>query len=84
MHESLTRALNAGAIVYVPDEDGQLLLASLRGKRFRLSYLLAPTYHVPLRLGRAVSLSKILNTKMPSSPPPKPVPKKETPLFPED
>src|SRR6185369_4045688 len=42
--DSLGRALNAGAIIYVPDDDTELLLGSLRGKRFRLSYLLAPTY----------------------------------------
>lgn len=57
---SLGRALNAGAIVYVPDEDSQLVLGSLRGKRFRLCYLLAPHYGIPIRLGRAVSLSAII------------------------
>ncbi len=57
---SIGRALNAGAIVYVPDESGEVLLKSLRGKRFRLSYLLAPRYRIPLRLGRAVSLRLIL------------------------
>lgn len=62
MHNSLTRALNSGAIVYVPDEDGQLLLSSLKGKRFRLSYLLAPSYKIPLRLGRGVSLGVILKS----------------------
>jgi hypothetical protein len=79
MHRSLTRALNSGAIVYVPDEDEQPLLSSLRGKRFRLSYLLAPKYRIPLRLGRGVALSKILKTK---ATPPRKVP--PTPLFPED
>jgi hypothetical protein len=79
MHESLTRALNSGAIVYVPDEDGQLLISSLRGKRFRLSYLLAPQYRIPLRLGRGVSLMTILKAKVAPSRTTMP-----TPLFPED
>jgi hypothetical protein len=57
----LAQALNAGAIVYVPDDDGQLILASLRGKRFRASYLLAPLYDFPIRLGKHVALSSILN-----------------------
>jgi hypothetical protein len=58
--ESLGKALNAGAIVYVPDPDSQVVLGSLRGKRFRMSYLLASHYGIPIRLGRPVSLSHIL------------------------
>jgi hypothetical protein len=59
----LGRALNAGALVYVPDDRGQVILTSLRGKRFRLSYLLAPLHKTPLRLGRGVALSKILRPR---------------------
>jgi hypothetical protein len=62
---SLERALNAGAIVYVPDDASQILLQSLRGKRFRLSYLLAPLYGFPLRLGRPVALGGLLANRMP-------------------
>jgi hypothetical protein len=58
---ALGQALNSGAIVYVPDDESQLILTSLRGKRFRLSYLLAPVYGFPIRLGKAVALSAILN-----------------------
>ena len=57
---TLGQALNAGAIVYVPDDDGQLILTSLRGKRFRPSYLLAPLYRFPIRLGASVSLNSIM------------------------
>jgi hypothetical protein len=57
---SLERALNAGAVVYVPDDVSQIVLRSLRGKRFRLSYLLAPLYGFPLRLGRPVALGGVL------------------------
>jgi len=62
---SLGRALNAGAIVYVRD-GGPMILSSLktfRAKRFRISYLLAPLYGLPLRLGKAVALSTILGTR---------------------
>jgi len=56
----LEQALNAGAIVYV--EDGsQVLLTSLRGKRFRISYLLAPYYGLPIRLGKGIALSSVLS-----------------------
>lgn len=63
LHSTLARALNLGAIVYVPDGEGEVLLSSLRGKRFRISYWLAPLYGLPLILGKAVSLSKILTDK---------------------
>lgn len=60
---SLKQAMNSGAIVYVPDEHGLSLVLkadNLRGKRFRLSYLLAADYNLPIRLGRSVALSAIL------------------------
>ena len=61
---SLGRALNAGAIVYVPDGGPMILssLSALRGKRFRISYLLAPLYGLPLRLGKAAALNTILSS----------------------
>ena len=60
--ESLGKAVNAGAIVYIPGTDGDSdgLLSSMRGKRFRLSYLLAVRYRILLRLEREVSLQTIL------------------------
>jgi len=57
--EALGSAINTGAIVYVPESDSSGLLTSLRGKRFRLSYLLATGYQLPLRLQRASSLRAI-------------------------
>ena len=57
---ALGRALNAGAIILVP-EGGETLISSLRGKRFRLSYMLAPYYGIPLMLGRPISLSQVLS-----------------------
>jgi hypothetical protein len=63
---ALGRALNAGAIVYIPDEKGELIINDLRGKRFRLNYLLAAHYQLPLLLGEDISLSTILKTRTPS------------------
>jgi hypothetical protein len=67
----LASGLNAGAIIYVPDGRSALMLAtrdSLQGKRFRISYLLAPVYKLPIRLGRPVALSKILRRGLIESP----------------
>jgi hypothetical protein len=52
--------VNIGAFILIPDSDAQPIVRSLRGKRFRVSYLLAPKYGLPLRLGRGVALSTIL------------------------
>lgn len=60
VQHALGVALNIGAIVYLPDKDAEFLLKSLRGKRFRLSYMLSVNFKNPLRLGRAVALSTIL------------------------
>jgi hypothetical protein len=56
----LGRALNMGAIIYLPDKGADPILTSLKGKRFRLSYLLAAYHRLPIMLNTAVSLSTIL------------------------
>jgi len=60
LEAALGIALNIRAIVYLPDHNAEFLLKSLRGKRFRLSYMLSVNFRNPLRLGRAVSLSSML------------------------
>lgn len=72
--DSLGKALNAGAIVYVPEKSDDVLLRDLHGKRFRLSYLLSVTYKIPIRLGRDVTLTHILGS------PPR-MPKEQRGLF---
>jgi hypothetical protein len=42
-------------------EGSDLALGSLRGKRFRLAYWLAPTTGLPLNLGDSVPLSRIFD-----------------------
>lgn len=62
----IERGLNAGAFVYCPVGDsgiGKELLIDLAGKRFRLSYLIASEYNIPLRMGSHTQLSYMLNTK---------------------
>lgn len=61
MLDALGKALNAGALIYVPDKNADPILSSLRGKRFRLSYLLAVDNKIPLTLGNSVALSTILS-----------------------
>jgi len=61
--DAIKQAVNAGALIYLPDDEAQVILKSSRGKRFRVSYLLAPHYGLPLRLGPSVSLSTILKGK---------------------
>lgn len=65
--EALGRAVDAGALIYIPDkEDEGVSLRNLRGKSFRLAYLLAPSYCLPLQVGRSVSLKRILETEGPA------------------
>lgn len=64
--ELLGQALNIGALVYVPDEPGSVLIGDLTNKRFRLCYLLAAIYRFPIRLGRSISLSHILREMAPA------------------
>ena len=61
--KALGMALNAGAIVYAPGDEDPGILENLRGKRFRLSYILAPHYRIPLLLGRSMSLQQILKAR---------------------
>jgi hypothetical protein len=56
---AIESGVNVGALIFVPDDDGMDLFGSARGKRLRLSYLLAAYHRLPLRLGRAVALSSI-------------------------
>lgn len=60
LYDAVGKAVNAGAIVYIPDSEGEALLGSMKGKRFRVSYILAPHYKLPLTLGRSISLLSIL------------------------
>lgn len=57
---AIGKALNIGALVYIPDQESEDILSSVMGKRFRLNYLLAAHYKLPLSLDREISLSRLL------------------------
>jgi hypothetical protein len=59
--ELLRLGVYHGAIVHV-DPVPDTIETSLRGKRFRLSYMLAPSHRLPLTLYEPVSLSLILRS----------------------
>lgn len=61
VENALRIAFNLGAIVCLSDSDGYGGFKSLRGKRFRLAYLLAPEFKLPLRSTKHVVLSSILS-----------------------
>lgn len=53
-------ALNFGAIVCYDSPDHVAGFRSLRGKQFRLAYILAPAFNLPLRKGKSRSLSNLM------------------------
>lgn len=61
---ALRIAINHGAIINIPNvgEFGARF-ESLEGKRFRLAYLLAPRFKLPLRATKEVALSTILSSE---------------------
>ena len=59
---ALGKALNSGAIIYVPDAKADPILSSVDEKRFRLNYLLATHYDLPIMHNSYVSLNKILSS----------------------
>jgi hypothetical protein len=67
LKQTLARALNSGAIIYVPDASADPILNSLSGKRFRLNYLLAAYYQIPILLSAEVPLNSILNSDIKES-----------------
>lgn len=71
----LEEAANWGAIIYVPDHAEQNLLGSLKGKRFRIAYSLAPLYGLPVRLGKPMSLKSVFSRRSLNQSPGLPFPK---------
>lgn len=61
---AIGKALNIGALVYVPDQDSEDILSNVVGNRFRLNYLLAAYYKLPLSLDREISLSTLLSQQI--------------------
>jgi hypothetical protein len=57
---ALGTAINQGAFVLVPSRKGETTYGSIRNSRFRMSYLLAPDFQLPLTYGAQINLSSIL------------------------
>jgi hypothetical protein len=60
VEKALRIAINHGALVCYESTDGLGGYKTLRGKRFRLAYLLAPVFKLPLRKSKVVNLSSAL------------------------
>ncbi|NBC31057.1 MAG: hypothetical protein GVY13_00090 [Alphaproteobacteria bacterium] len=52
-------AINQGALIVIPEKE-PVKPGSIRGRRVRLSFLLAPHFRIPLMRGRAIQLSTII------------------------
>jgi hypothetical protein len=59
--EAIGTAVNQGAFVLVPNRKGETTGGTVEGSRFRLSYLLAPDFQLPLTFGAQINLSSILS-----------------------
>lgn len=55
------KAVNLGALIYVPDQGSEEVMSTIMNKRFRLNYLLAAYYKLPISLDRELSLTELLN-----------------------
>jgi energy-coupling factor transporter ATP-binding protein EcfA2 len=63
VEHALRIAVNHGAIVCFEAAADVGGFRTLRGRRFRLTYLLAPVFKLPMRKSKSVSLSAILEAK---------------------
>lgn len=61
--ELLSAGLNRGAVMLVESDTSLSVVEALPGATLRLSYLLAARFGLPLRLGKAVSLSKVFGSE---------------------
>lgn len=60
IEDAVAQALYLGALVPLQADVFHLFTKGLRGRRFRLSNWLAPTFSLPLMTGKAINLSSIL------------------------
>lgn len=57
---TLQKAIQLGALIYVGKADEDIPSKEIVGERFRLTFMLAPVFKLPLRNYREISLSTIL------------------------
>jgi energy-coupling factor transporter ATP-binding protein EcfA2 len=68
VEESLRLALNHGAIICFEGPDKSGGYDSLQGRHFRLAYLLAQQFKLPIRKSKSISLSTALRINKPAQP----------------
>ncbi|WP_139112634.1 hypothetical protein [Hoeflea olei] len=61
---AIGKAINIGAIIYIPDQASDEVISDVVGKRFRLNYLLSAYYKLPLSFDREASLSSLLGSNL--------------------
>lgn len=61
--DAVSTAVRSGALVYLPDSAADIAIVSPRGKRFRISFMLAPNYSLPLIKGRYISLNSLIHQR---------------------
>jgi hypothetical protein len=68
---ALRAAIIAGAVVHVRSDSSPSVLSDLRGERFRIAHLLTVRdgFEIPFRLGKSISLSRILRAPVTSPQP---------------
>lgn len=79
LENALRIALNHGAIVALDDDQDFWNYKSLKGMRFRISYLLAPVIELPLRMEKSINLSSIYSKSKPNKEKSKKVAPEEAP-----
>ncbi|AHD07946.1 ORC-CDC6 family AAA ATPase [Phaeobacter gallaeciensis] len=57
--QCIAKAVNIGALIHIPEKGTDQVLTSIVGERFRLNYLLAAYYKLPLSLDREISLTSL-------------------------
>jgi len=62
LREAIGLALNAGALIRVFNEDAEKSISIIENSRFRLSYIFAHRYALPLQLMKAIPISAIFKT----------------------
>ncbi len=60
LENAVGAGLNAGALIYLPADRSKTFIKTLAGKRFRVNYLLATEFQIPLRKGGHRSVSFLI------------------------
>ncbi len=65
LDETIGRALNAGALIKISQKGVESNICSIRNSRFRLSFLFAHDFSLPLQVMKEISLHEIFRDSLP-------------------